>query len=324
MGGDGGVIVKDRRFLRSAVGNMQDEKEGAGPNKVTASERQWSRSCCCAISSQELSDPIVACELGNLYNKDAVISAILDKRIGALFSHIRGMKDIKSAVLTLNPEYQTSNAADMSKSEKNPSKFICPISRVEFNGNQPFVIIWSTGYVLSERAVKEIGSEALQAEYGPFSDSDIVKLLASEDETLEIAAKLNERREAKEAKLKEKKDKKRKQESVDADLECSSSAAQSVVNNNFDPKKSQKVESAKIINNKSGGGAGGGGSSSSSSSGGVVTFSSSKSVAQSAVESVENAKKNSSVFKSLFRDSDKDTSSRDLFINVAGMRYNLG
>ena len=316
MGGDGGVIAKDRRFLRSAAGNMQDEKEGAGPNTVTHSEKQWSRSCYCAISSQELSDPIVACELGHLYNKDAVLSAILDKRIGALFSHIRGMKDIKSAIMTLNPEYRTSNAADMSKSEKNPSKFICPISRIEFNGNQTFVIIWTTGYVLSERAVKEIGSEALQAEYGPFSDSDIVKLLASEDETLEISAKLNERREAKEAKLKEKKDKKRKQESVDADLE---SSTQSGVN--VDSKKSQKLESAEIINNKSGGGGGGGGG---SSSGGVVTLSSSKSVAQSAAESVENAKKSSTVFKSLFRENDKVTSSRDLFINVAGMRYNLG
>lgn len=46
---------------------------------------------------------------------------------------------------------------------------------MEFNGIQPFVFIWSTGWVLSEKAVREIGVEGLNAEYGPFSESDIIR-----------------------------------------------------------------------------------------------------------------------------------------------------
>jgi hypothetical protein len=263
----------------------------------------------------DLTDPIVACELGNLYNKDVVITAILEKRIGALASHIRGLKDIKTALLTPNPEYKADKAAGSASSERNPSKFICPISCVEFNGNQPFVIIWTTGYVLSERAVKEIGIEALQAEYGPFTEQDLVKLLPTGEESLEIAAKLNEQREAKEARNKEKKDKKRKHEAVEVAQESSS---QSVNNDSRKALKSESNDREVSKNNSSSN------SNSNSNSSGIVTLSSSKLVAQSAAESIENAKKNSKVFKSLFRDNEKDTSSRDLFINVAGMRYNLG
>ena len=47
----------------------------------------------CAISSQTLREPIVACYLGNLYNKESVIEALLDRsKMPELAIHIRSLK----------------------------------------------------------------------------------------------------------------------------------------------------------------------------------------------------------------------------------------
>lgn len=46
--------------------------------------------------------------------------------------------------------------------EDSVSKYICPVTMVEMNAKQPFVVLRTTGWVLSERALKEIGIEKLQ------------------------------------------------------------------------------------------------------------------------------------------------------------------
>ena len=47
----------------------------------------------CAISSQTLREPIVACYLGNLYNKESVIEALLDRsKMPELAMHIKSLK----------------------------------------------------------------------------------------------------------------------------------------------------------------------------------------------------------------------------------------
>lgn len=47
------------------------------------------RSRCCAASNELLTQPIVACELGNLFNKEAVLTALLERTLNPAFAHIR-------------------------------------------------------------------------------------------------------------------------------------------------------------------------------------------------------------------------------------------
>lgn len=119
----------------------------------------------------------MACEMGNLYNKEAVINALLNKTLNAKFAHIRGLKDLKTLKLTPNPNYSVQNEHDGAL----PIQFICPITGMEFNGIQPFVVIWTTGFVLSHKAIKEMGVAQLQDEYGPFTPEDVIMLLPDDE-----------------------------------------------------------------------------------------------------------------------------------------------
>ncbi len=132
----------------------------------TAKQQAIAKSKFCSLSSEPLIQPIVACELGNLFNKEAILTALLNKSLPASFSHIRGLKDLKQLILTCVPDYH--EGGDV-------AQFKCPVTQVEFNGIQPFVVLWNSGWVLSESAIRELGIQALTGEYGIFSEEDIIK-----------------------------------------------------------------------------------------------------------------------------------------------------
>ncbi len=46
--------------------------------------------------------------------------------------HIRGLKDVKTLILTPNPKYDATDE----KNGEAPAKWICPLTKLEFNGNQ--------------------------------------------------------------------------------------------------------------------------------------------------------------------------------------------
>lgn len=53
-------------------------------------------------------------------------------------------------------------AAVQQLDEDSVAPYICPVTMVEMNARQPFVVVRTTGWVLSERAIKEIGLANLQ------------------------------------------------------------------------------------------------------------------------------------------------------------------
>ncbi len=213
-----------RKYMRG-LGNKMGEKPSEEMNKRL---RALIRSRVCAVSGEALRDPIVACELGHLYNKEAVLLALLERTLNPAFAHIRGMKDLIPCRLTINPNWtdetaavaaaNEASAASEAKGESNnagigafvdedlTSKYICPVARVEMNAKQPFVVIRSTGWVLSERALKEIGAASLQDEYGPFDGTDdLIQLVPDEEEENRLRRRMNDRR------SQAKKEKKRRQ-----------------------------------------------------------------------------------------------------------------
>jgi hypothetical protein len=176
MGGDGGTTATQRRFIRGYK-NPEDKEESKN-----VKEQQRMRTQSCFFSSSRLIAPVVACELGNLYTKELILTALVEKTLGEIpgLSHIRGLKDLKTLSFTSNPDYDVS----LESGGTYVAEYICPVTQLEFNGIFPFVVIWSTGKVLSEKAVREIGLEGLQAEYGPFEAIDIVRLLPVTEEEI--------------------------------------------------------------------------------------------------------------------------------------------
>lgn len=88
MGCDGGTIPKRDELVR-----MKKKPEQVDKNYEL--NAKWFH---CALSEAELRTPIVCCELGNLYNKEAVLEYLIDKSSVTtdIASHIRSLKDVKN------------------------------------------------------------------------------------------------------------------------------------------------------------------------------------------------------------------------------------
>ena len=117
---------------------------------------------------------MVACELGKLFKKEVILEYLLDEDLKAVlkenpkFKHIRSLKDVTNCIFTPNPdapvEGETQKAKAMVRGETattDTSPFICPITLLEMNGRYTFFIHRPTGYVISEKAIKEVGGKAV-------------------------------------------------------------------------------------------------------------------------------------------------------------------
>lgn len=236
--------------------------------------------------------PIVCCELGNLYNKEALLTAILDKTLPDALSHIRGLKDIRTLEFTEYP--RPSEYEGVSLQSEHVPLFICPVTRQEFNGIHPFYCIWSTGKVLSDNAIKEMGIDALQSEYGPFSSVDLVRLLPGEHEMDEQRSNMHRRRELAHNMKKGKKERKERY----GDNESA------FFESNISGKKRMTEDTSR--NSR------------------MLKLTTTESVVSSASSTLKDMETKSDVFKSLFhKDTEKEKKDRDLFMNVAGIRYTL-
>ncbi|XP_038551913.1 replication termination factor 2 isoform X2 [Micropterus salmoides] len=202
MGCDGGTIPKRHELVK-------------GPKKVEKVDKnaelaaKWKY---CALSQEKLRRPIVSCDLGRLYNKDAIIEYLLDKSAERpnteAVAHIRGIKDIKELNLTDNPEWEGErrNSKGDRYEDIHCGMFICPVVGLEMNGKHRFCYLQSCGCVFSDRAMKEVKTEICHKCGDPFKEEDIIVLNGTKEEVEELREKMEERR----AKAKTKKSKKSK------------------------------------------------------------------------------------------------------------------
>ena len=218
MGGDGGTIAVNRRYLRAA--NLG---ASAGDSRVALEDERASQSYAmkhCRISSSPLVDnEIVCCDLGFLYLKEKVVNMLLARRTGTgtktetetltgsqqhSLPHVRNLSDVYPVVFSTG-------------GVNNPT---CPVTNTSLNGVQPCFVVRcddpttpSNGTVLSEKAIKEIGVTNLQ-DYGPFQVANLVKLCMTKEEVnakrTALMEKQNEEKEENERKKREKREKKEK------------------------------------------------------------------------------------------------------------------
>ncbi|KAL6112276.1 rtf2 [Pungitius sinensis] len=202
MGCDGGTIPKRHELVK-------------GPKKVEKVDKnaelaaKWKY---CALSQEKLRRPIVACDLGRLYNKDSIIEYLLDKtaerpNVEAV-THIRGIKDIKELNLTDNPEWkgERSNTKGDIYEDMHCGMFICPVVGTEMNGKHRFCYLQTCGCVFSDRALKEVKTEICHKCGDGFKVEDLVVLNGTKEEVETLRKRMEEKR----AKAKTKKSKKGK------------------------------------------------------------------------------------------------------------------
>uniref|UniRef100_A0A7S1SF48 Replication termination factor 2 n=1 Tax=Alexandrium catenella TaxID=2925 RepID=A0A7S1SF48_ALECA len=202
MGGDGGQVIdrgtmvktKGWGFTKGAgdryansLGEMANyvqmvhEDRGLGPV-----ERQRTRMTICRLSQEQLREPVVACRLGNLYNKEAVIAALLSKSIPAELSHIRALKDVKLCLLSWKE----------AENENGLRRMICPVTRQDLDdGAARAVLIWPTGAVVAAKAQKELKLSECPVTGHPFDrEKDVIPLAPNKEELEALQAKLPQRK----------------------------------------------------------------------------------------------------------------------------------
>jgi len=153
----------------------------------------------CALSQQVLAKKgVVACEMGRLYNKEAVIEMLLNKDRSASppwASHIEKLKDVVELDLTINPAYEAKRkdaVGDGMYQDKLVSRYQCPVTGLEMNGRFKFVFSWTTGRVVSERAMKVLRNDPDEAD--KFKEEDSVVINPTEEEIDEQIVKMEVRR----------------------------------------------------------------------------------------------------------------------------------
>ncbi|XP_052257451.1 replication termination factor 2-like [Dreissena polymorpha] len=208
MGCDGGTIPKRDELIRTKQKPEQKDK-------AADLAARWKH---CAISQEPLREPVMACELGRLYNKESALEFLIDRtkfECASSFEHLRGLKDLKELNLTENPSYsRPQSMKGDGYVDIQDTKYICPVVGIEMNGKHKFACLWSCGCVLSDRAMKEVKGDKCHKCGKPYQPEDVITLNCANEEVEELQSHMTQRRLQQKLDKKSKKAKKQKLETV--------------------------------------------------------------------------------------------------------------
>lgn len=201
MGNDGGTIPRRDELVRLKKKKEQKDKD-------SELSFRWRH---CNITQEPLEEPIVACGLGRLYKKQAVIEGLLDRDLlPPSASHIKSIKDVRDLRLTPNPSFKAGAEKGDGYVDRATSPYICPLTGLEVTGRFRFIFLWTCGCVFAERAMKEIKEKSCLKCQMPFKEDDIIILNGNEDEVDGLRVRLEARQARVKAEKKAKSEAKRK------------------------------------------------------------------------------------------------------------------
>ncbi|KRT80941.1 hypothetical protein AMK59_5695 [Oryctes borbonicus] len=184
MGCDGGTIPRRDELVKV-------KKKPEAKDKDSELSFQWKH---CCITQQALKAPIVTCGLGRLYNKEALIEALINRDIlPESAHHIKNLKDVKTLNLTPNPAYTVTERRE-GELENQTAPYICPVIGLEMSGKFRFVALWSCGCVFSERALKEINTNTCHKCQKQFIGDDVVILNGNEEDLVLMRIRMEKRK----------------------------------------------------------------------------------------------------------------------------------
>jgi hypothetical protein len=212
MGGDGGTIGSTRRFLRG-VGAANTTADATRYSAKELEEHKHDQALqalrTCSLTGSPLNfqstTEIVACDYGRLYNRESAVEALLRRKQSSstandgvsLGGHIRGLRDlypVRFQTMKFQEESSEERRGSVASGESSTYVPVCPVTGTILNGAQPaFLLVTSSQSkknrqkstddgeqdrpnVISERAIKEIGIEALQSDFGPFDSENMIRL----------------------------------------------------------------------------------------------------------------------------------------------------
>ena len=169
MGNDGGSIQKRAEMVKT-------KPKDAPIDDSEILKTLWT---CCYLSKEPLQRPVVACGLGRLYNKEAVVRYLLGKNSlpeRPEFEHLRSLKSVFEVKLT---------------DSSNQPYFACPLTGREMNGKSRFVVVKGCGCVLAEQALRELPAtgKCLLCERDGFDDETSIIPINGKPEEIEALRK---------------------------------------------------------------------------------------------------------------------------------------
>ena len=128
MGCDGDTIPTRDELVKTKKNPEKKDKDSVRIYK-------WQH---CHLTQDQLVRPIVACELGKLYNKEAIIKNLLRRKnvdsqeeyvaANASVDHVRSLKDIKELILTEKSE-KANIMADNMKARRTKAKLLKKLAK---------------------------------------------------------------------------------------------------------------------------------------------------------------------------------------------------
>jgi hypothetical protein len=204
-GGDGGSTCNDRLWVEmradiSAGGTSWEKAVKTDQSQINAAQATG-----CAISSMELVEPVVCCELGHLYTKQALIEALMASKAGGTMPekavHVTSTSEMIDVKLTSREDAAGQTKADGSggRVAYQGSRFQCPVTMRDMNGTNKFAVIRTSGVALSMEAIRELsqkGSGGVCPVTGTSFDpaNDVIVLYPSAEELDAAKARMKARK----------------------------------------------------------------------------------------------------------------------------------
>ncbi|KAG2665121.1 hypothetical protein I3760_16G115200 [Carya illinoinensis] len=200
-------------------------------DKVDPNKQRLSKWLNCTLSNEPLREPCVIKKLGSVFNKEALVEALLGKKLPKEFGHFKGLKDMINVRFSLVP-----GAVELD---------------ANFNGKNKFLALRTCGHVLSANALKEVKFSVCLVCHKEFQESDKIVINGSEEEVAVLRERMiNEKMKVREknGKVREKNGKKVKNGEVMSRL--------SGMKHGIDTKVMEKLVSGKAEQNGANGGVG--------------------------------------------------------------------
>lgn len=204
-GGDGGATGAESR---DSYLSMYAEKK---PDKVDAGEEKLASFTQCRLTHEALArspDAVVLDPLGHMFNKEAVLAALLAKKLDKKplppgLEHVKSLKDdllVLKLTLTSTVTKDSSEAKAVSAGNfqrGNAAPFCCPLTARQMNGKFRFVALRPSGLVCAAEAIKG-GLRAAVDDMigGQLNAQTVVPINGTEEEEDALWAHLMERRQA--------------------------------------------------------------------------------------------------------------------------------
>jgi hypothetical protein len=154
--------------------------QGKKPDKVNPAEELLARWTRCHLSNERLNEPVVADDLGSLFNKEAIVAALLSRSMPTALAHITSLKQLTQLKLDPVPRRGAGAAAAPAAAKGGggappaAAEWQCPVTGLEMNGRARFVVHRPSGVALAERALRDAPAAVEELLGGPWAQEDLI------------------------------------------------------------------------------------------------------------------------------------------------------